>query len=156
MAYEQHLSRGLQSAIDETPIEDGAIRFAVDEARLFLDLKNERIEFTDFIKGLTRDEVLALREPLPKMYLTADTYQFMMNLRGEWVVFGGNDCDKLGQRIDKTYIKDVKYNSDDLLVTVKGDGTEEVVASSQSILNRIIALEEKMAKIEIVEDNNEE
>ena len=69
MSYEQHLSRGTQSTIDATPIEDGKIRFSVDEARLFLDLGSERIEYTDFVKGLTQDEIFALESPLPKMYV---------------------------------------------------------------------------------------
>lgn len=88
MAYEQHLTRGLQEAIESTPIEDGKLRFSVDQARLFLDLKDERIEFTDFVKGLTRDEILLLENPLPKIYLAADTLQFMIYHAGIWRTFG--------------------------------------------------------------------
>jgi len=148
MAYEQNLSRGFQSDIDNTPIEDGKLRFAVDEARLFLDLKNERIEFTDFIKGLTQDEIFALENPLPKMYLSADTHQFMMYHAEEWVVFGDNAYDSEGQKVSSTYIKNVYYNDDGYLVKVFGDGTEEVISSSVAVAEKLQELDSKVQELD--------
>ena len=124
MAYEQNLSRGLQSAINNTPIEDGKLRFAVDTARLYLDLVNERIEFTDFVRGLTKEEIIGLTEPLPKMYLSSDTHELYFYHDEKWITFGGGYYDELGQLIHKTYIKGVKFDDDFRLITIRGDGLE--------------------------------
>ena len=157
MSYEQHLSRGLQDTIDKTPIQDGKLRVSVDQARMFLDLANERIEFTDFVKGLTADEIRALLNPLPKMYLSSDTHQFMMYHAGEWITYGAGSLDSLGQVIVDTYVKDVKYNNEGKLVKVYGNGDEEVVASSTVVTQRIQYLEERVAEllhdIEIIKSN---
>ena len=147
MSYEQHLSRGTQSTIDATPIEDGKIRFSVDEARLFLDLGSERIEYTDFVKGLTQDEIFALESPLPQMYLSSDTHQFMMYHAEEWVVFGGATYDSSGQKVDETYIKDIKYNDSGILVKTYGNGTEEEISSSVAVANKIETLENKIEEL---------
>ena len=156
MAYEQHLSRGLQSTIDDTPIQDGMLRFSVDEARLFLDLGNERIEFTDFVKGLTQEEIENLSSPLPKMYLSSDTHQLMMYHAGEWIVFGSG-YDSSGQKIDSTYIKDIKYNENNELVKVFGNGSEEVVASSTAVAKEIASLKNTITEltnaIEIIKES---
>lgn len=157
MSYEQHLSRGLQETIDKTPIVDGKLRFSVDQARIFIDLANERIEFTDFVKGLTVNEIKALTNPLPKMYLSSDTHQFMMYHAGEWITYGAGAMDSLGQVIVDTYIKDVKYNDEGKLVKVLGNGEEVVVASSTVVTKRIETLEETVAQllrdIEIIKSN---
>ena len=157
MSYEQHLSRGLQETIDKTPIVDGKLRFSVDQARIFIDLANERIEFTDFVKGLTVNEIKALTNPLPKMYLSSDTHQFMMYHAGEWITYGAGAMDSRGQVIVDTYIKDVKYNDEGKLVKVLGNGEEVVVASSTVVTKRIETLEETVAQllrdIEIIKSN---
>lgn len=147
MAYEQHLSRGLQSAIDETPIEDGMLRFSVDQARLFLDLGNERIEYTDFVKGLTQEEIFALGDPLPKMYLSSDTHQFMMYHADDWIVFGGASYDSTGQKIDETYVKDVKYNENGILIKVLGNGDEVEISTSEAVAEKIETLETKIQEL---------
>lgn len=156
MSYEQHLSRGLQDDINNTPITDGMIRFSIDQARIFLDLNSERVEFTDFVKGLTQDEIEHLESPLPKMYLSSDTCQLMMYHKGKWTIFGSG-YDAKGQKIDTTYIKEIKYDDRDMLVVIYGDGTEVEVSTSVSIVNRIKALEDKVneltEKIEIIEAN---
>ena len=154
--YEQHLSRGLQEDIDNTPIIDGKLRFSVDQARIFMDLVNERVEFTDFVKGLTSTEIVALTNPLPKIYLTSDTHQFMMYHAGEWITYGGGALDSRGQEISETYIKDVKYNDEGKLVKVLGNGEEEEISSSTVITNRIATLEntvdELLHDIEIIKN----
>lgn len=147
MSYEQHLSRGYQETIDHTPIEDGKLRFSVDQARIFIDLANERIEFTDFVKGLTSNEIRALVNPLPKMYLTSDTHQFMMYHAGEWITYGAGAMDSLGQVIVDTYIKDVKYDDEGRLVKVLGNGEEVLVTSSTVVTEKIEALEETVAEL---------
>ena len=61
------MSRGYQKDIDNTPIVDGKLRFGIDTGRLFIDSKYARIEITDFVKGLTYDEIVSLKNPLPKI-----------------------------------------------------------------------------------------
>ena len=124
MAYDQNLSRGLQSSIDNTPLEDGKLRFAVDTARIYLDLKNERIEFTDFIRGLTVQEIKSLEHPLPKMYLSSDTLELYFYHDETWITFGGGYYDALGQLIHKTYIKGLKFDDENNLIAIRGDGYE--------------------------------
>ena len=157
-SYEQHLSRGLQEDIDNAPIIDGKLRFSVDEARIFMDLQGERVEFTDFIKGLTKNEILALTNPLPKMYLTSDTYQFMMYHAGEWITYGAGAVDSSGQIIDQTYIKELHYDENGNLVKTYGTGEEKVVFSSSVITDRIAKLEETIDEllrdIEILKNQN--
>jgi hypothetical protein len=143
MAYNKNLSRGLQSAINETPIEDGKLRFTVDTARIYLDLKNERIEFTDFVKGLTGEEIRNLQNPLPKMYLSSDTHELLFYHDEEWISFGGGGVDDLGQVIHKTYIKEIKFENNDL-VYVMGDNTERRIENDlfETILDRLDRLEQ--------------
>ena len=38
------MSRGYQEKIDNTPIQDGKMRFGIDSGRLFIDTQNARIE----------------------------------------------------------------------------------------------------------------
>ena len=147
MAYEQHLTRGLQEAIDNTSIVDGKLRFAVDEARLFLDLGDERIEFTDFVKGLTQAQVFALTNPLPKLYLTSDTYQFMMFHAGRWYVFGSSGYDSDGQKVTETYVKDLSFNEHGTLIKTYGNGFQETVPTTELLLARITALENQVRNL---------
>ena len=90
-ALKPFLSRGLQQTIDETEIKDGKILFAIDSARLFMDTKNGRIEITDVVKGLKYSEILALKSPLPKLYLSSDSHQLLLYdfKEEEWIVYSG-------------------------------------------------------------------
>lgn len=158
MAYEQHLTRGTMEKIKIVPVEDGKLRFAADQGRIFLDLENERIEFTDIIQGMTSSEIRSLESPLPKLYLASDTFDLMFYHREEWNYVCGGGYDKLNQEISSTYIKNIYYNDDMCLVFVRGDGTEITVPSSDyipetlnNLLDRLNYLEEK---IEILELNN--
>lgn len=67
------MTRGSQETIDETPYEDGKFRFGVDSRRLFIDTPFDRIEITDFIVGFTYEEIMAITDPLPKIYIAKDT-----------------------------------------------------------------------------------
>lgn len=85
------MTRGSQETIDSTSIESGKFRLAIDTHRLFLDINSStRIEITDFIKGFTYDEILAIEEPLPKIYMASDTlYCYTYNFTTlEWEVWG--------------------------------------------------------------------
>lgn len=156
-----NLVRGSQASIDESAIEEGKIKFAIDSARLFIDSGSERIEITDIVYGLKYSEIKELSSPLMKIYLSSDTRQLLVyNFQlGEWESFGngggsgGNaTCDALGQRIDTTYIKEVKFNDDKNLVLVKGDDTEDIVINPlveviSSYEDKIKALETEISNI---------
>ena len=75
------LTKGLQSELATTDIEDGKIRFTIDTGRLYLDLKpegsaGERVLISEFIDIYTesqiKNDVIA---PLPKIYVASDTHR---------------------------------------------------------------------------------
>lgn len=92
-----NLSRGLQSVVDRTSIEDGKVRFAIDSARLFFDTKNERVEITDFVRGLTRAEILALESPLTKVYLPSDGHSLLVYdfYNEKWMDYSGGNEERI-------------------------------------------------------------
>jgi hypothetical protein len=83
--FQKRLTRGIQSALDKTSIEDGKLRFTTDTGRLFLDNGSDRIEITDFIKGKTEEEILDIIAPLPKFYYANDTHAIFVHDGSEWV-----------------------------------------------------------------------
>ena len=70
------MTRGRRSTIDNVAVEDGKFRFAVDTHELFIDVKNTRIQITDIEMGYTYKDMIAIPNPLPKLYLTTDTNRF--------------------------------------------------------------------------------
>ena len=70
------MTRGRRSTIDNLSVEDGKFRFAVDTHELFIDVKNTRIQITDIEMGYTYKDMIAIPNPLPKLYLTTDTNRF--------------------------------------------------------------------------------
>ena len=143
-----NLSRGLQSTIDETAVEDGKIRFAVDTGRMYIDTANDRIPITDVIYGLTYAEIIALEYPLPKVYLTSDSHQVMSYdyTEEEWIIYGGGYSPAI-------VIVDFYINDDGNPVFIYGDGNEKVleINTSSIIVNieqRIDDLAEKVAEFE--------
>ena len=70
------MTRGRRSTIDNVAVEDGKFRFAVDTNELFIDVKNTRIQITDIEMGYTYKDMIAIPNPLPKLYLTTDTNRF--------------------------------------------------------------------------------
>lgn len=70
------MTRGRRSTIDNLGVEDGKFRFAVDTHELFIDVKNTRIQITDIEMGYTYKDMIAIPNPLPKLYLTTDTNRF--------------------------------------------------------------------------------
>ena len=114
-----NLTRGSQSDVYNTTIQDGKIRFATDTGRLFIDVGTSRIEITDYIKGLTYAQIMALNNPLPKLYMATDTLQFYSYNFGtrSWEVWGrGPKGDKgdtgEGFSVYKTYASVSAMNSD--------------------------------------------
>ena len=124
-ALKPFLSRGLQKTIDETEIKDGKILFAIDSARLFMDTKNGRIEITDIVKGLKYSEILALKSPLPKLYLSSDSHQLLLYdfKEEEWIVYSG------GIAPEKAVV-DLRFEENGDIVLIYGDGNEKTIANN--------------------------
>ncbi len=154
-----NLSRGLQSKIDSTSIEDGKIRFAIDTGRLFMDTASERIEFTDVVKGLKYSEIITLENPLPKVYLSSDSHQILSYdyTEEEWIIYGGGIAPSF-------YVADLYYNDEGNTVLVYGDGTEKIIkggseqAQIDALAKRVDELEKSLSKftssIEILQNQN--
>ena len=88
--YSPILTKGLESEL--TTYTAGLLRFTTDTNRIFLDTgSNSRVEFTDFVKGLTKSQILALTTGiLPKIYLASDTYELFVydTTSTEWNLIG--------------------------------------------------------------------
>ena len=137
--YKKILTKGYQSSLDETPIEEGKIRWTVDTAQLFLDHDDTRMEITDFVKGLTEEKIRSTLAPLPKIYLSSDTHKLLIFNGSDWLVCGeenptsvqhanvADNADKaikdnLNQNISSTYIKQVTVK-DTTITFTKGDNS---------------------------------
>lgn len=70
--YNRILTRGLESELPLN-VDDGKLRFTTDTGKIFLDCGSSRIEFTDFIKDKSEQQILQTQNPLPKIYLSNDT-----------------------------------------------------------------------------------
>lgn len=83
-SYEQLFIRGPIANIPS--ISDGKILLTTDAQRLFIDYgNNTRIEITDFVKGLTKANILSVQSPLDKFYLSSDTHEFMYYTGSAWI-----------------------------------------------------------------------
>jgi hypothetical protein len=73
--YNHILSKGIEA---DLPLSVGMnkLRFTTDTGRLYLDNEGtDRVEISDFIKGYTKDQILSILAPLPKIYLASDTQE---------------------------------------------------------------------------------
>ena len=86
--YKNIVTKGYESSINNTPIEDDVFRLTIDTRQLFADVNNERLEITDFIKGMTEEEIRSVIAPLPKFYFSSDTHKFLIYNSDidEWIV----------------------------------------------------------------------
>ncbi len=71
--YSPILTKGTEASL--VNFVEGKLRFTTDTGRIFLDTgSNSRIEYTDFVKGMTEAEIKALTTGiLPKLYMSSDT-----------------------------------------------------------------------------------
>ena len=87
--YKNILTKGLQSMLSSTPIEDGKLRFTEDTGNLFLDLVNgeskKRVKISDIIDDQTEAEIAEILAPLPKIYLASDTHRMYVFASGKWI-----------------------------------------------------------------------
>lgn len=75
--YFNILTKGLQSSLNSTPIEDGKLRYTFDTGNLYLDVvqgeSSTRVKISDIVMGMTEEEIGNILVPLPKLYLALDT-----------------------------------------------------------------------------------
>ena len=94
-SFTKVLTKGVQSALARTPIENGKLRFATDTGRLFIDNNNTRVEITDFCKDYTEEGILNIVSPLPKVYIASDTFKMMVYdaTKKKWIYASGKSAD---------------------------------------------------------------
>lgn len=94
-SFTKILTKGLQSNLANTPIENGKLRFAYDTGRVFLDNNNIRVEITDFCKDYTEAGIKSILSPLPKVYIASDTNKMMMydSENEKWIYLSGKSSD---------------------------------------------------------------
>ena len=86
----KYLTKGTQLALDKVPINEGKIRITTDTGRMFIDTSDKRVEITDFVKGMTEEEIRDILAPLPKFYHAYDTNNILVHNGTEWVVCNNN------------------------------------------------------------------
>ena len=67
------LTKGLQSSLNNTSVENGKLRFVTDAGRLYLDDSNSRKEISNVVTGMTEAQILGQLIYLPKLYMASDT-----------------------------------------------------------------------------------
>ena len=141
------LSRGLQEKIDETEVRDGKILFATDTGRLFIDNKNNRVEITDFVKGLKYSEIVNLKSPLQKIYLSSDSHQLLLYdfKEEEWIVYSG------GISSEKAVV-DLRFKENGDIVLIYGDGNEKTVANN-TMVEKVNEMEQTIANLQETVNN---
>ena len=87
--YIQILTKGLESSLNTTEIEDGKLRFTTDTRNLYLDLVEsgvkKRIKISDIDDTLTEEEIFSILAPLPKIYISKDTHRAYVSAGLEWI-----------------------------------------------------------------------
>ena len=83
------LTKGLESALANTPIEDGKLRFTTDTGNLYLDVvegqSSKRRPISEIIQGMTEEEIFNTLAALPKVYLSSDTHRAYIKVGLEWI-----------------------------------------------------------------------
>ena len=71
---------------------EGTLRYTMESGALYMDCGETRIEITDFVKGLTEEQIRAIVQPLPKVYISTDSGRLLVydNEREDWITIGGS------------------------------------------------------------------
>lgn len=142
--YTQILSKGLESSLASTPIEDGKIRYCTDTGRVYLDQKSDghesRIRLSDIEDSYTEEELSEMLAPSStKIYIAKDTNRMYRFYNGAWYDLSGilphlaeldeeNKYVWFGSTDDPTplYDTDLFYNTAKKTLKVKNTETETV------------------------------
>lgn len=82
----QILTKGLQSDLNSTDIEDGKLRFTTDTGRLYLDIgTTDRVLISEYVSIYTEQQIFDLLAPLPKIYISSDTHRAYVSTGLEWI-----------------------------------------------------------------------
>lgn len=94
--------RGTRKGLDASPIENGVFNICKDTRQLFIDIDDQRIEISDFVSNLKEEEILALENPLDKLYLSNDTFILYHydSVSKTWKTVGGGGGDNNREYID--------------------------------------------------------
>lgn len=92
--YTQILSKGLESSLANTPIENGKIRYCTDTGRTYLDQDENgiksRIRLSDIEDSFTEEQLAELLTPSStKIYIANDTNRMYRYSNGEWLDLSG-------------------------------------------------------------------
>lgn len=120
--YSNILTKGLESSLDSTPIEDGKLRFTTDTRNLYMDLESSRVKISDIIDTYTEAQIFDILAPLAKVYLSSDTHRAYVSAGDEWIDLGSCDIKVVtstdtdypllvyGEEQLPVYLEDVFYN----------------------------------------------
>ena len=133
---EKILTKGTESALNNLPLDYGKLRFTTDTARIFLDLKDKRIEFTDIIRNYKEAEIKKIVAPLPKLYLSSDTHKLFYYENG-WISIGGNN-------IFSGNATDVNYDN-----STSGLASIEVQSAIDELAAKYKDIDSSVTKIEL-------
>lgn len=142
--YNNILTKGLQSSLESTQVEDGKLRYTTDTGNLYLDNGSVRVKISDIIMGMTEEEIADIIAPLPKLYLAADTCRLYTHdpVKG-WIDVSGvrlnrTEAPDTNQSIwfsendeeQPSYDETFTYNSSEKKLSVTNINTEEVAAKA--------------------------
>ena len=92
--YTHILTKGTQSALSSTAVENGKVRITTDTHELYIDTDSGRIQISDIVKDYSEEEIKAILAPLPNIYLSSDTHKlFIFDDNGECVDITNNSVD---------------------------------------------------------------
>lgn len=88
--YTKIFTRGNKAQMPSA--SDGIWRLATDAEELFIDVGQSHVQITDFVKGYTTTQILAIQSPLDKIYLSSDTLNlyYYDTTETEWVNLSSN------------------------------------------------------------------
>ena len=100
--YDQILTKGLQSSLASTPIQNGKLRYTTDTGRLYMDHSGSRIRISDFVYDYTEAQILALQSPLTeKLYISSDTGRPYIRINNDWYFLPSLTLTETSENTDK-------------------------------------------------------
>ena len=142
--YNNILTKGIQSSLESTKVEDGKLRYTIDTGNLYLDNGSTRVKISDIIMGMTENEIADIIALLPKLYLAADTcILYTHDPEKGWIDFSGvrlnrTESPDTNQSIwfsqndeeQPSYDDTFTYNSSEKKLSVTNINTAEVAAKA--------------------------
>lgn len=143
MSEQRNLTRGLESSLSRLSVVDGKLRFTTDTGRLFLDNGTERVEITDFVKGLSESQIKSIVTPLPKFYYANDTNSILYHNGSSWQKINNHvefaDKDEDGNNIKSTYAPKISpsFTGTPTTPTPESNSNELMIVNKKYVDNAI-------------------